>query len=267
MGYLDTVEWLMYSQVQVSDGLAFVRALEKEAREHRAVHHPYLHQLVSADVPDIQWALTDFVFQYSAYSFDFVRYLTATIAQMTHDPHRKALLQNLVEESGKIDAENVALLASMGIEPAWVDGVPHTELFLRYLNAAGVDAAYRRRNPYSEAAIHWRDQFFSLCFRKGPAQALGAMGLGTENIVKYIYQQLIQAMERHLDIALRDRVFFDLHATIDDQHGDTLLNITLDYAASEDQREQIREGMLAALNLRAAFFDALQARAMAIKPV
>lgn len=257
----------MCSQVQVSDGLAFVRALEKEARQHRAVNHPYLHQLVTGNLPDVRWALTDFVFQYSAYSFDFIRYLTATIAQMTHDPHRKALLQNLVEESGKIDAENMALLASMGIEPAWVDGIPHTELFLRYLNAAGVDATYRRRNPYSEAAIHWRDQFFSLCFRKGPAQALGAMGLGTENIVKYIYQQLIQAMKRHLDIALRDRVFFDLHATLDDQHGDTLLNITMDYAASEEEQKQIREGMLAALNLRAAFFDALQARAMAIKPV
>ena len=79
----------------------FVTALCEQARTHRAVNHPYLQKLIAGDVPDIKGAMRDFVFQYSAYTFDFIRYLTATISQLEDERHRKSLLRNLVEESGK----------------------------------------------------------------------------------------------------------------------------------------------------------------------
>jgi pyrroloquinoline quinone (PQQ) biosynthesis protein C len=247
-------------------GLEFVTALCEQAKAHRAVNHPYLQRLIAGDVPDIKGALRDFVYQYSAYSLDFVRYLTATISQLHDEKHRKALLKNLVEETGRIDAENAALLATIGIELEWVDKIPHTELFVRYLNAAGVDEQFRRSHAYSDEAIIWRELFYTICSREGPARALGAMGLGTENIVKYIYRPFIQAIVRHLDISLRDRVFFDLHAALDDQHGDALTKVAIDYAAIEENRAPIREGMLMALSIRGTFFDALQVRAYAMQP-
>ena len=248
-------------------GREFIEGLCEQARSHRAVNHPYLQQLIAGDVPDIKGALNDFVFQYSAYSLDFIRYLTATIAQLENGAHRKALMKNLVEETGRIDDENAALLGTIGIEREWVDGIPHPELFSRYLNAVGIDAEYRRTNAYADEAVIWRDLFFSLCSKEGPARALGAIGLGTENIVKYIYRPFIQAIERHLDITLRDRVFFDLHAVLDDQHGDALTNVAIDYADKAEHRKSIREGMLMALSIRNAFFDVLQARANAMEPV
>jgi pyrroloquinoline quinone (PQQ) biosynthesis protein C len=245
----------------------FVKTLCEQACKHRAVNHPYLQQLIAGDVPDIKGALKDFVYQYSAYSIDFIRFLTATISQLENGEHRKALMKNLIEETGRIDAENAALLGTIGIELEWVDGIPHPELFLRYMNAAGIDSEYRSRNEFSDEAIIWRDLFFSLCSKEGPARALGAIGLGTENIVKYIYRPLIQAIDKHLDISLRDRVFFDLHAALDDQHGDALTHVAIDYAEKQENRKLIREGMLMALSIRNAFFDGLQARAQAMKPV
>ena len=245
----------------------YIKSLCEQACSHRAVNHPYLQQLIAGDVPDIEGALKDFVFQYSAYSLDFIRYLTGTIAQLENGEHRKSLMKNLVEETGRIDEENAALLGTIGIELEWVDGIPHPELFSRYLNAAGIDSEFRRKNEFSDEAIIWRDLFFSLCSKEGPARALGAIGLGTENIVKYIYRPFIKAIDRHLDISLRDRVFFDLHATLDDQHGDALTNVAIDYAEKIENRKPIREGMLMALSIRNAFFDALQARAHAMKPV
>jgi pyrroloquinoline quinone (PQQ) biosynthesis protein C len=245
----------------------YIDGLSKQALDHRALHHPYMQRLIAGDVPDIQGALKDFVFQYSPYCFDFTRYLTATISQLEDEKHRKVLMKNLVEETGQIDDENAALLGTIGIELEWVNKVPHTALFQRYLEAAGVGAEFRKKNAYADDALIWRELFYSVCSREGASRALGAIGLGTENIVKYIYRPFIKAIEKHLDISLRDRVFFDLHAALDDQHGDALTDIAIDYADKEENRKPLKEGMLMALGIRGAFFDALQERALVMRPV
>jgi pyrroloquinoline quinone (PQQ) biosynthesis protein C len=247
-------------------GEEFIASLDEEARNHRAVRHPYLKQLAEGAVPNVKEAMRDFGFQYSAYCGDFVRYLTATISQLETEKHRKALMKNLVEESGRIDAENAAFLKTINIDLEWVDGIPHTELFKRYLEASGVDDGYRSNHRHSDESLVWRNLFYAVCAKEGPERALGAMGLGTENIVKYIYRPLIDAIKSHLDVSARDRVFFDLHAALDDQHGEALMKIAADYAEREENRKAIREGMLMALGLRNAFFDSLQARAMAMTP-
>jgi pyrroloquinoline quinone (PQQ) biosynthesis protein C len=208
--------------------------------------------------------MKDFVFQYSPYCLDFTRYLTATISQLENEQHRKSLMKNLVEETGQIDDENAALLGTIGIDLEWVNKIPHTGLFMRYLEAVGAGKDYLERNNYADDAIIWRELFYAVCSREGPARALGAIGLGTENIVKYIYKPFIQAIEKHLNISLRDRVFFDLHAALDDQHGDALTDIAVDFADNLENRKPIREGMLMALGIRNSFFDSLQARAMAM---
>jgi pyrroloquinoline quinone (PQQ) biosynthesis protein C len=254
------------SEKTTAAAVDYVNALCAEANAHRAVNHPYLALLAAGDVPDPRGALRDFVFQYSAYCLDFVRYLTATIAQLEREPHRKAILKNLVEERGIIDAENAALLGTIGIELEWVNGIPHTELFKRSMAALGVDDAYVRGNSYCDDAVVWRELFFNLCSKEGAPRALGAIGLATENIVKFIYRPLIVAIRTHADVALRDRVFFDLHAALDDQHGDALTKVACDYAVKEENRQPLREGMLMALSLRGAFFDQLHARALAMRP-
>ncbi len=257
----------MSNSETTKSGQSYIEELCEQALEHRALNHPYMQQLIDGDVPDIQRALKDFVFQYSPYCFDFIRYLTATISQLEDEKHRKALLKNLVEESGNVDDENAALLPTIGIELEWINKVPHTELFRRYLEAAGVGDEYRQKNDYADEAVIWRELFYAVCSREGPCRALGAIGLGTENIVKYIYRPFIKAIENHQNISLRDRVFFDAHVALDEQHGEALTDIAIDYATKTENRKQIKEGMLMALGIRNSFFDALQSRAMAMSPM
>ncbi len=256
----------MSDKGNIQNGHNYVEELCEQALSHRALNHPYLKRLIAGDLPDVQGALKDFVFQYSPYCFDFIRYLTATISQLEDEKHRKSLMKNLTEETGQIDDENAALLGTIGIELEWVNKIPHTALFKRYLEAAGVGSEFQKQNAYSDEALIWRELFYSVCSREGPGRALGAIGLGTENIVKYIYRPFIRAIENHLDISLRDRVFFDLHAALDDQHGDALTEIAVDYAAAEENRKPLKEGMLMALGIRSAFFDTLQDRALAMQP-
>jgi len=110
--------------------------------------------------------------------------------------------------------------------------------------------------------------FLDLCLKGGAAQALGAIGLATENVVKYIYRPILDAIDNHLpNMSRKDRVFFDLHAALDDEHGEVLSEIAVEYATqSEDTRRQLKEGMLMALSIRGAFFDAMEARADAMAP-
>jgi len=235
----------------------FVTDLKYEVLRHRAIEHPYLQSLADGDFLNPTAAIHEFTFQYLCYSNDFLRYLAALLAQLEHRKHRELVMRNLMEESGQVDNEDAEILLEIGINPEWVKGVTHPKLYTNFLDAIGRDEHYRATTPFCDEAIVWRNTFLLCCSNGGAAQALGAMGLGTECIVKYIYKPVVKSIERFCNISAEQRVFFDLHATLDDKHGETLLGIATDYARYEFNRAAIRNGMLMALNLRAAFFDSM----------
>ncbi len=72
------------------------------------------------------------------------------------------------------------------------------------------DRFNRNKHPLAEETEIWRDMFYDLCSKGGPSQSLGAIGLGTENVVKFIYQPILQAIDRYLDVSRKDRVFLIL---------------------------------------------------------
>lgn len=245
----------------MADSAEFIKSLNEEALRHRALNHPYLTKLKDGSFPNPTEALRDFGYQYLAYSVDFLRYLTATIAQLEDRKHREWLMDNLMEESGHVHEEEEAQLNEIGVQMDWIQGVPHPTLYTRYLDAIGLDQDFRDSHDFCDEAKIWRKMFLNTCTVGGPAQALGAMGIGTENIVKFIYKPILEAIQNHLDISIKDRVFFDLHAALDDEHGEILDNIATEYAQYEGHREPLRNGMLMALNLRTAFFDSMMVRA------
>lgn len=248
----------------VEDSRAYVEGLKAEAENHRALHHPYLKHLAEGSFPDPIEALKDFTFQYLSYSHDFLRYLTVTISHLEDRKHRELLVNNLTEESGQIHEEDIENLKSIGINPDWIRGVPHPELFMRFLDALGMDQSWRKKNEYCDEAKIWSKMFLNCCSSGGPAQAVGAMGIGTENIVKYIYKPILVCIKKFTNVSPRDRVFFDLHAELDDEHGEILSNIAVDYARFRRYRPALRNGMLMSLNLRVGFFDAMMVRACSI---
>lgn len=248
----------------MEDAKKFVRDLCHEAKTHRAVNHPYLNRLAAGDFPDVEGAIKDLGHQYLAYSTDFIRFLTATISQLPERDHRTELVHNLIEESGQVDPKDAKKLLKHGIKLEWIQGVPHPELFRRFLSSQGMDKDWRDRHHFCDEAVIWRDMFLLACTGGGPAQALGAMGIGTESIVKFVYRPILDAIKKHIDISPKDRVFWDLHALIDDEHGEVLNDIAAEFAQYRQHRGPLRKGMLMALNLRVAFFNAMMVRAEAM---
>lgn len=241
------------------DAASCVARLAEESLRHRAVRHPYLEALGSGTLPDLRWALADFARQYRTYSSHFPRYLTTVISRLENPAHRGALLENLTEESGSYGDDELAELQKFGVQREWIDGVPHPLLFQRFAASVGVQ---RDDVPESDQAACWRELFLALLASGSPAEALGALGLGTENIVRTIYQPFVAAIARVGTLAPRDTVFFPLHTAVDDHHQATLQAISADYAHTPEGRRDLRRGMLKALNLRSAFWDWLLARAL-----
>ena len=184
-----------------------------EAEAHRALNHPYLTALKEGSLPDPVGALQRFASEYAVYTRSFQNYLLICMSKLEQQRHRSILLENLCEESGQIDAEELAEIAELGIAPEWVQGVPHPELFARFRAAIGaVDTP-----ETGEIAETWKGLFIAQLTQAGAAEALGALGLGTESIVKFFYRPLIEAIKAHTNVSRRDAVFFELHAELDDE--------------------------------------------------
>lgn len=237
-----------------------IKDLIEESLSHRAVNHPYLQALGNGDLPDTEWALRDFADHYYGYSLHFPRYLTTVISKLENPAHRTSLLQNLTEESGHYEEEELAELAAIGVQREWIEGVPHPQLFRRFREAVGITAPY---DPGMEAIelVCWRESFLTTLTHGSAAEALGALGLGTENIVSTIYVPFVQAIGRTA-LHPRDTVFFPLHTAVDDHHQEALEAISLAFASAPGGKGDLRRGMIKALSLRSSFWDWLYERAL-----
>lgn len=243
------------------DSAERVEQLAREALAHRAVRHPYLQALAAGDLPDTQAALADFARHYYGYSAHFPRYLTAVISRLERADHRAALLRNLTEESGQYEAEELAELQCCGVKPEWILGIPHPLLFQRFRHALGVDNTDASDDHIE--VVCWRELFLSILINGSPAEALGALGLGTETIVQSLYQPFVTAIERLGSLAPEDTVFFPLHTAVDDHHQATLRAIASDFATTPEGRADLAKGMHKALALRDSFWCWLHERATA----
>ena len=235
--------------------------LAQEALQHRAVNHAYLNAMATGAFPSLHGALADFAQNYYGYSAHFPRYLTALISKLEKHEHRKALLENLTEESGQYKEEELLELKKCGVQPEWIIGIPHPELFKRFRNAIGVGNTAAVDDHIE--VVCWREQFLAILNTGSAAEALGALGLGTETIVQTIYQPFVDAINKLGSLQPEDAVFFPLHTAVDDHHQATLKAIASDFAATAEGRADLAKGMRKALALRDSFWSWLHERAMA----
>jgi hypothetical protein len=179
------------------------------------------------------------------------------------------LLENLSEESGHYGAEELATLRGVGIDPAWIQGIAHPELFRRFQGAVATAAGRPPGEPGEPEQIEvicWRELFLACLSYGSPAEAVGALGLGTEAIVPLLYAPFTAAIERCAALSPRDSVFFPLHTLVDDHHQESLRRIAIDLAASPAGRADLSRGMHKALALREGFWSWLLERALQMPP-
>jgi pyrroloquinoline quinone (PQQ) biosynthesis protein C len=228
--------------------------LELRAKEHSAVNHPYLEQLSAGFPNNPHKAIAYFASQYAHYSAWFPKYLNAVIIKLSNPQHREHLLENLREEAGQLNEEEQLALQELNIDLEWVLGVAHPVLFDRFKSTICKNYSWEMQN-----AVHsWRTNFLNYLENCSEIEAVGAIGLGTESIVKHFYKSIISSIEKHTQLTLEDYVFFPLHTEVDDEHGKTLLRIAEELVQNnETGMLDLKKGMETALDLRAKFWNEL----------
>lgn len=229
-----------------------IMELKEEALSHVVMRHPYLSDLKSLSFCDNKKVLREFAESYTNYSSHFPKYLTAVISKLEDPKHRLALIENLTEESGIYSSEELSVLASFGVDPEWIKGIAHPVLFKRFALAVGADL----RKKADLDVICWREQFYQLLLTGSVEECLGALGLGTEFIVKPTYENFLPALENS-GISMEDYVFFPLHTLVDDHHNETIMEIIKDLIVDEASAERVRKGMIKALMLRCSYWDSM----------
>lgn len=230
-------------------------AMVQESHAHLAVNHPFLQRFASGDFADQQQALRTYAREYSGYSAWFPHYLRAVISRLPSPAHRELLQHNLDEEQGLMSPEDCETLRAAGIDPNRVQGIPHSQLFRSFCRSVGLaDAELANPTP---AAARWRTRFLTYLQNATPAEAVGALGFGTEQIVRPIYKQLLQGILGLGTLRRSEFVFFELHYLVDDQHQQDLANIATELALAPGGLDQLRCGMRHAMQLRVEFWDHL----------
>jgi len=232
-----------------------LQALIHESLNHPAIRHPFLSRFAHCDYDNMVEVLRRYALEYSGYSMWFPRYLTAVISRLDNAAHRDMLEHNLREEQGDLGEADCQALLAQGINPATVAGVPHPVLFRRFCDAVGIQRE-ELATP-SPAAARWRTRFLSFLQNATPAQAVGALGLGTEHIVRPVYEQLLKGILGMGTLRRDEFVFFELHCLVDDQHQQDLFEIARDLASAPGGLAELRSGMQTALNMRCEFWDHL----------
>ncbi|MDC0714880.1 iron-containing redox enzyme family protein [Stigmatella sp. ncwal1] len=238
----------------------FVNRLQAIAVDSPAVKHPLLLAIGRGDFVDMRAALKDLLSQYYFYSYRFTQYLSAVTSRLESPQHRASLMGNMAEEAGKLDPDHEEELRQSGIDPDDAR-YPHPVLFRRFLTAVGMDARQLLEETPDVATVAWIETFHGVCSTGSQEQVAGALGVATEGIVRYMYGYLLKGIQKAWpELSRRDRVFFDLHAMVDDDHAEVLRKIAVDLAKTPKGRMDLAVGTLKALDARRNFFDHMYLR-------
>ena len=265
----------------LSSAEEFCEAVLEEAKESGAVQHEYLARLATGAFPNIQLAIADFAEQYAAYNGTFLKMAACVLGKLESAEHKAMLQCDLDEESGRMDEEKAAALASMGIPGIWYAGIPHSKLFQRFLAAAKAGVKNQTeglnflkelkkkatKSKENEPGKLFAEEMLDILRGADEAGAAGVLAFGVEGIVRWIYEPIVSAIKDHTKyIKAEDYCFFPLHIAVDDDHAETLAKIAHDLADSYDARFSIDAAVDAALQAREKLWDSLLARADAMPP-
>ncbi|PJZ69007.1 hypothetical protein CH373_04165 [Leptospira perolatii] len=170
-------------------------------------------------------------------SVSFVNWFLQTAAIADSVASKIVLVQNIWEELGEGSEENSHVfilkkfLMQMGEVVSEDDLLPETASYLKLMNETTTTDFYA---------------------------ALGALGPANEYLLKLEYGRMYRSFkELKSRVVLPEGKFFEVNLEADESHSEKMFRLIEVAATTEEQRESVRRGNLAALDARLVFYQGL----------
>ena len=148
--------------------------------------------------------LHGFIKQHQLYSRHFTRYLAALLSKIEDDHDRQELTMNLFDEMG---------LGKAG-------DIPHSRLYQNMMANMGITPD---QTPLP-STLRLIGAMYECCKSSNYMVGLGALCLGAEGIVPYIYSIIVEGF-LSIGEPMENLLFFTLHVKCDDEHSKTMFGI------------------------------------------
>lgn len=235
-------------------------ALAAEAREHPGVRHPWLGRFARRSYRDPDGALQQFARHYHGFVAGFPACLERAMSRLS--PVQQVPWQRrLARELGYLGDDDRQELRRVGIGTRSVEGVSRAMLFRRFAVACGVQED--ELLAPTAAAVRWRDGLLTFLRDATPAEAVGALALGTEFVDRDGHAPLLRGVLELGTLRREEFVCLEMLCLPDERHQQELFLVARQLAADLGGLDELRTGMRAALQLRAEFHDRLEVLALA----
>ena len=206
---------------------------------NQILEHPFLKRIADASLSKSQ--LQYFTKQYSIYCYYFPRFLAATAANIPYDETRMPIIENLWEEhgEGKMSKSHRVLYNNFAAA---------LEVSVDELKAAQPLAS-------TQACV---TTLFDLCLNGSFIESLGALGPGTEFFTSEEYGIIAEGLAKYDFLTDKDIEFWTVHISLDETHYSEMVDILVPYIDSEENRQLVKEGAEAAIELELSFWDGLE---------
>jgi pyrroloquinoline-quinone synthase len=121
---------------------------------------------------------------------------------------------------------------------------PHPELLLEFGEAIGLDveaARTKKQLPVSRRITEYFE-FMSKC--RPWFVPLSAIGIGLESFVPKTFRRMVDALKKNYGIKDSDLIFWTMHITADQEHGDESIDFVSKYAVTPEARKQVYDATI-----------------------
>ena len=162
-----------------------LKELDNSVVSSPLLQHDLLTNLASGAYGDMNLAYRIFAANHYVYSRNFARYLQIVLDKVSDEQIGAPIEENMAEEDGNYEEEDLVLMEQHGIKRAWFDKIPHKLLSKRFIEGVGLkNETVSMDSPGGRFTNYMIDMYGS----STACEALAVIGFAIEQTVSTMYQ-------------------------------------------------------------------------------
>lgn len=201
----------------------FVGLIRTESAKpgHGMADHPVLQAMEDGSLTIPQ--LVRFTGQFYLHISRMLPWIGAIYVRCPHENVRRTLVETLAEECTGYQTGTEA----------------HPDLLLKFAEAIGADSATMRAGEQMAAGRRLTDYFEFMGLCREWYVPLSAIAVGLESFVPDTFTRIVAALKGNYDMTDEQLIFWTMHITADEEHGDEGIQLVSKYALTAVGRKNV----------------------------